>query len=71
MCWFSIFIRMWVFLSTSHATITAKENLANKSYFYLGLLSNLVDLLRQCDARSIILDIFDPSPPRETALLEV
>ena len=39
------------------------ENLSNKPYFCLGLLANLADLLRQVDARSIILGIFDPFYP--------
>ena len=48
------------FLATSHALINDNDNLSNKSYFCLGLLANLEDLLIPVDARSIILGIFDP-----------
>ena len=54
---------MWGFLATSHDTITANENVANKPKQCLGLFANLADLLIPVDARSIILGIFDPFFP--------
>ena len=63
MCWFGLFRNMWGFLSISHATITANENLSNKSYFSLVLIANLSDLLIPVYAKSIILGIFDPVYP--------
>ena len=54
---------MWWLLATSHAPITANNNLANKSYFWVCLLVNQADLLRPVDNISIILDIFDPLSP--------
>ena len=54
---------MWGLLATSHATMTAIENLANKPYFCLDLLANFEDLLRPVDSRSIILGIFDTFLP--------
>ena len=66
MCWFSLVKKKWGFLSTSHATIRVNENLPNKSYFCLGLLENLADLLIPVDTRLIKLGIFDPfSPSRD------
>ena len=60
---------MWGFLTTSHAPITANENLVNKPYFCLGLLANLTDLLRPVDSRLIILDIFDAVSPSLDSIL--
>ena len=54
---------MWVFLDTSHAPITANDNLANKQIYCLCLLDNLSDLLIQVDAILTILGIFDPLSP--------
>ena len=71
MCWFSLVRNICGFLATSHAPITANKNLSNHSYFFLDLLANLADLLRQVDARSISLGIFDPfSPSRDGIPLE-
>ena len=50
---------MWGFLSTSHSPIAANENLANKPYFFRGVLSNLAGFLRPLYPRSIILGLFD------------
>ena len=50
---------MWGFLSTSHYTITANENLSNKPYFFGSLSAKLADHLILDDDRSIILCIFD------------
>ena len=47
--------KMWELLATSHAPNTANDNLANKPYFCLGLLDNLIDLLITLDNRLIIL----------------
>ena len=58
-CWFALVRNMLGLLSTSHDPITANHNLANKPSF-LVLLSNLEDILRPVDDRSIILGIFDP-----------
>ena len=58
MCWFAIVGNMWVFLSTSRARVTDNDSLANEQYFCLGLLANLVDILKLVDARSIILGLF-------------
>ena len=58
---------MWGFLANSHAIITDNDNLANKPYFCLGLLSNLADLLGLVDARSITVGNFIPIIPRNTA----
>ena len=63
MCWFALVRKMWGFLATPNDTITANESLKNKSYYCLGLLSNLTDTLGIVDARSIILGIFDPFTP--------
>ena len=54
---------MWGFLSTSHAQTNANDNLSNKPYFCLGLLTNLSDLLIPVYARSIVLGIFTPFLP--------
>ena len=62
-CWFVTVRRMWWLLATSHAPITANENLANKQCFCLGLVANTEDLLRPVYARVIILGIFDPFCP--------
>ena len=51
---------MWGLLATSHDPINANDNLANKSYFCLGLLAKLEDLLIPVDARLIIFGIFNP-----------
>ena len=56
--WVALVRKMWGFLATSHAPITANENLANKPYFW-ALSANLEDLLRTVVTGSIILDIFD------------
>ena len=69
-CWFSLVGNMWGFSSTSYATATANENLANKPYFGGWVLANLEYLLRLVDARSIILGVlipFLPYIPREMA----
>ena len=58
---------MWGLLATSHAPINANDNLGNKSYFCLGLLTKLADLLIPVDARPIIFGIFDPFPPLKMA----
>ena len=50
-------------LVTSHAPITANENLANKPYFCLGLLAKHADLQRPVDAIPIILGIFNTFSP--------
>ena len=66
MCWFSLVRNMWGLLATSHAPISDNDNSANKPYFCLVLLSNLANLLRTVDSRSIILDIFNTfSPSRD------
>ena len=65
MCWFCIVRNMWGSLATSHAPITANDNLENKKYFCQGLLSNFADLLRPVDSISIILGIFDPFYPSQ------
>ena len=66
MCWFDIIRKMWGFLATSHAPITANESLENIPYSCLGLLANPEDLLIPVDYRPIILGIFDPfSPSRD------
>ena len=57
---FDVVINTWGFLDTSHDPTTDNESLANKTYFCLGLLANLEDLLIPVDARSIILGILDP-----------
>ena len=62
-CWFAQVRDIWGFLATSHASITANENLENKPYFSSNLLANLADILRLVDARPIILGIFDPFYP--------
>ena len=49
---------MWRLLATSHVPINSSQNLSNKPYFCLGLLSNPTDILRPVDARSFILGIF-------------
>ena len=54
---------MWRFLTISHASMTVNENLANKPYFYLILLSNLAYLLIPVDARLVILGILHPFYP--------
>ena len=54
---------MWRFLATSHAPITANDNLDNKPYFCSVLLANLEDIIRSGDDRLIILGIFDPFDP--------
>ena len=54
---------MWGFLSTSHSTTTDNQNLANKPYFYLVLLSTPADILRPVDNRSVILGLVDPFSP--------
>ena len=54
MCWFALNRNIWGLLATSHDTITANENLANKPHFWGGLLANLVDILRPAYAISII-----------------
>ena len=59
MYWFDLVRKMSVLLATSHAPITDNENLSNKPYLCVGLLSNLVDIPRAVDTRSIILEIFD------------
>ena len=51
---------MWKFLANSDSPTTANENLSNKPYFWLGLLSNPAYLLRTFDTRSFILGFFDP-----------
>ena len=58
MCWFALVRNMWGFLAASLAPITANENLSNKPYFCLGLLSILAYILRPFDSRSVILGIF-------------
>ena len=58
-------IKMWGFLATSHAPITANDNLENKPYFCLGLLANLAYLLIPVDATLIILGIFYPLSPSQ------
>ena len=63
MCWFALVRNMWGFLATSHAPITANENLLNEPYFCLVLLANLVDILRPVDVRLIILCLFIPYTP--------
>ena len=60
MCWFALVRKIWAFLATSHAPITDNKNLTNKPYICLSLLANLADIMRLVDARTIILDIFDP-----------
>ena len=60
---FDLVRKMWGLLATSNDPIAANENLSNKPYFCLALLSNLVDILRPFDARSIILGVFDPFYP--------
>ena len=65
---------MCFFKATSHAQITANENLRKYLYFYLGLLAKVGDTPRPVDARSIIFEIFDivlyfgdtPPPPPPT-----
>ena len=52
-------------LQLTHAPINANDNLANKSYFCLGLLSKLADLLITVDARSIILGVLYPLSPSQ------
>ena len=65
-CWFDLVRNMLGLLSTSHAPFTDNDNSKNESYFCLGLLSNLENLLRPVYDRSIILGIFDPfSPSRD------
>ena len=47
-------------LDASYVPAPANDNLSNKQYIFGGSLSNLVDLLKAVDTRSIILGIFDP-----------
>ena len=68
MCLFDIVINMWGLLPTSHTPITANYNLAKKTYFCMGLLANLADLLRPVDPRSTILVIFDPFSPSQDGI---
>ena len=56
-CWFSLVRNVWGFLVTPYDPTTANENLENKKYFCLGLLSNLEGPLRPIDNRSILLGI--------------
>ena len=63
MFWFDIVKNMWGLLAASRAPITANENLSNKLYFCLGLLSNLAYILRPVDSISVILGIFYPFYP--------
>ena len=53
-----ISLEICAFKSTSHDPTTANDNLENKSYFLIGLLFHLVDILIPVDARLIILGIF-------------
>ena len=64
-CWFSIVRKIWGFLANSHTPINANENLENKPYFRLCLLSNLANLLRPVYSRSKFLGIFDPFSPSQ------
>ena len=59
---------MWGLLATSHDQITVNCNSTNKPYFFLGLLSNLVDILIPVDAILIILGIFDPLYPSQDGI---
>ena len=63
MCWFALVRKIWGFLANSHTQINANENLENKPYFRLCLLSNLANLLRPVYSRSKFLGIFDPFSP--------
>ena len=63
MCWFDLLKNMWGFLATSHASLTANDNLENEPYFCLDLLANLEDLLRPIDPISTILGFFDMFSP--------
>ena len=67
MCWFDLVRKMCGFLATSHDTIATNENLVNKPYFCLGLLSNIADLLRPVDSGLTILGIFYPFIPGDIA----
>ena len=65
---FALVRKIWGNLSTSHAPNTANDDLLNKTYFCLGLLSNLADLLRSVDARLVMLVIFDSFYPSRNVI---